>query len=374
MPAVQLSLRLGPVPVPAPQALVEALTEVKVECGAGDTPSGFELVFELPAHSPLRTVFLLSGGGGVLPLMRVVLVVSLGGQAQPLIDGVATHVQTRPGEGGVSQVVVQGTDLTALMRLIEFNGLPYPAMPPAARVLLVLAKYAALGVLPKVIPSIVEDVPLPVQRIPQQRGHDYDYLQRLARQAGYVFYLEPGPTPGSSWAYWGPELRVGTPQPALNVDMDGLTNVEQLSFRFDKANKAMPVVYFQEPNSKVPIGLPIPDVSPLNPPLGLVPPLPVRLTQLTDTANLSPLTALMTGLAYAGQHSDSVFGEGQIDVARYGRVLKSRQLVGVRGAGLAFNGLYYVKSVTHQIKRGDYKQRFSLARNALVSTVPNVPA
>ena len=374
MPAVQLSLRLGPVPVPAPQALVEALTEVKVECGAGDTPSGFELVFELPAHSPLRTVFLLTGGGGVLPLMRVVLVVSLGGQAQPLIDGVATHVQTRPGEGGVSQVVVQGTDLTALMRLIEFNGLPYPAMPPAARVLLVLAKYAALGVLPKVIPSIVEDVPLPVQRIPQQRGHDYDYLQRLARQAGYVFYLEPGPTPGSSWAYWGPELRVGTPQPALNVDMDGLTNVEQLSFRFDKANKAMPVVYFQEPNSKVPIGLPIPDVSPLNPPLGLVPPLPVRLTQLTDTANLSPLTALMTGLAYAGQHSDSVFGEGQIDVARYGRVLKSRQLVGVRGAGLAFNGLYYVKSVTHQIKRGDYKQRFSLARNALVSTVPNVPA
>lgn len=374
MPAVQLSLRLGPVPVPAPQALVEALTEVKVECGAGDTPSGFELVFELPAHSPLRTVFLLTGGGGVLPLMRVVLVVSLGGQAQPLIDGVATHVQTRPGEGGVSQVVVQGTDLTALMRLIEFNGLPYPAMPPAARVLLVLAKYAALGVLPKVIPSIVEDVPLPVQRIPQQRGHDFDYLQRLARQAGYVFYLEPGPTPGSSWAYWGPELRVGTPQPALNVDMDGLTNVEQLSFRFDKANKAMPIVYFQEPNSKAPIGLPIPDVSPLNPPLGLVPPLPVRLTQLTDTANLSPLTALMTGLAYAGQHSDSVFGEGQLDVARYGRVLKSRQLVGVRGAGLAFNGLYYVKSVTHQIKRGDYKQRFSLARNALVSTVPNVPA
>jgi hypothetical protein len=55
-------------------------------------------------------------------------------------------------------------------------------------------------------------------------------------------------------------------------------------------------------------------------------------------------------------------------------VLKSRQLVGVRGAGLAFNGLYYVRSVTHQIKRGDYKQRFSLARNALVSTVPTVPA
>lgn len=373
MPAVNLSLLIGPVPVAAPRALVEALSEVKVEAGSGDTPGGFELCFDLPAHSPLRTLFLLSGGGS-LPLMRVVLVVTLGGRAESLIDGVATHVQTRPGEGGVGKLVVQGTDLTALMRLIEFNGLPYPAMPPAARVLLVLAKYAAFGVVPMVIPSIVEDVPIPVQRIPQQRGHDYDYLQRLARQAGYVFYLEPGPLPGTSKAYWGPEIRVGAPQPALNVDMDGLTNVEQLSFRFDKEHKSMPIVYFQEPNSKAPIGIPIPDISPLNPPLGLVPPLPIRLTQLTDTANLSPMTALMTGLAYAGQHSDSVFGDGRLDVARYGRVLKSRQLVGVRGAGMAFDGLYYVQRVTHEIKRGEYKQSFSLARNALVSSVPTVPA
>ena len=71
----------------------------------------------------------------------------------------------------------------------------------------------------------------------------------------------------------------------------------------------------------------------------------------------------MAGLAYAGQHSDSVFGTGTLDVARYGRLLKSRQLVGVRGAGLPFDGLYYVKSVTHDIKRGEYKQSFTLARN-----------
>ena len=60
-------------------------------------------------------------------------------------------------------------------------------------------------------------------------------------------------------------------------------------------------------------------------------------------------------------------------MARYGRLLKSRQLVGVRGAGLPFNGLYYVKSVTHDIKRGEYKQTFSLARNGLISTFPTVP-
>jgi hypothetical protein len=369
---IKLSLSIGPVPVPAPREVVEALSSAKVEAGAGDTQSGFELTFDLPARSPLRTLFLLTGGGS-LPLMRVVLVAQVGSQAEPIVDGVTTNVETQPGEGGVGKLVVKGKDLSALMDVIELTGLPYPAMAPALRVLLVLAKYAAFGVIPMVIPSIVEDLPIPVQRIPQQRGSDYAYVKRLAQECGYVFYLEPGPVAGTSKAYWGPEIRVGAPQPALSVGMDALTNVEELRFTFDKERKTMPVVFFQEPMSKAPIGVPIPDVSPLNPPLGLVPPLPPAIRQLDNTAQMSPLGALMTGLAYAGQHSDSVFGQGRLDVARYGRLLKSRQLVGVRGAGLPFDGLYYVKSVTHDIARGEYKQSFTLARNGLVSTLPVVP-
>jgi hypothetical protein len=369
---VRLSLFIGPVPIPAPQVVVDALTSAKVEAGSGESQGGFELTFELPARSPLKTLFLLSGGGS-LPLMRVVLAVQINGRSEPVIDGVTTNVETQPGQGGVSKLVVKGKDLSALMDIIELTGLPYPAMPPAARVLLVLAKYAAFGVIPLVIPSIVEDLPIPVQRIPQQRGSDYAYVKSLAQQCGYVFYLEPGPVPGTSKAYWGPEIRVGEAQPALSVNMDGVSNVEELNFNFDKERKTMPIVFFQEPNSKAPIGLPIPDVTPLNPPLGLVPPLPPQLRQLDNTAQMSPVSALMTGLAYAAQHSDSVFGNGRLDVARYGRLLKSRQLVGVRGAGLPFNGLYYVKSVTHDIKRGEYKQSFTLARNGLISTIPTVP-
>jgi hypothetical protein len=64
---------------------------------------------------------------------------------------------------------------------------------------------------------------------------------------------------------------------------------------------------------------------------------------------------------------------GSLDVVRYGHILKSRQLVGVRGAGVMFDGLYYVQSVTHDLRRGAYKQSFSLARNGLVSTVASVP-
>lgn len=369
---IQLSLYVGPVPIPAPRELVEALGHVKVEHSSGGVQSGFELRFELPARSPLCTLFLVTGGGAV-PLIRVVLGVTINGRSESIIDGVTTNVEMQPGQGGVARVVVKGKDMSALMDIIELPGIPYPAMPPSVRVLVCLAKYAAFGVIPMVIPSILDIPPLPTQRIPQQRGSDLSFVKGLADEAGYVFYLEPGPTPGTSKAYWGPEIRVGEPQPALTINTGALDNVQELSFSFDKEHKKMPIVFFQESISKAPIPVLIPDITPLNPPLGLVPPLPPKTEKLERTAHLSPPEALMAGLAYASQNSDSVSGRGSLDVAKYGRLLKSRQLVGVRGAGLAYDGLHYVKSVTHEIERGSYKQNFTLARNGLISTVPQVP-
>jgi hypothetical protein len=370
---VRLQLFTGPlVPVPAPAFVVEALREVTVESGSGMTQSGFELVFDVPKKSPLTTLFLLSGGASV-PVLRVVVAVTVAGSTEVLVDGVMTNHEIQT-SGSVARLRIKGKDLTALMDVIPLDGLPYPAMPAALRVLTAVAKYAAIGVLPLVIPAIVDDIPLPIERIPRHQGTDYAYVKALAEECGYVFYLDPGPVPGVSRAYWGPEVRVGAPQPALNAGLDGPhDNVTALDFTFDKEKKELPIVFIQEPYSKAPIPIPIPDVTPLSPPLGLVPPLPPKLTFLKDTAKLGPATALMKGIAYAGAHSDSVFGTGQLDVARYGRVLHSRGLVGVRGAGDAFNGLYYVTSVTHHLSRGSYTQSFALARNALVSTLPEVP-
>jgi hypothetical protein len=372
---VELNLFIGPaVPIPAPRVAIDALEKVQVQVNGGDTPSGFELTFTLSKRSPLQTLFLLTGGSSI-PIMRVVIMVTMGGNAEVIMDGVMTHHEVRPGsDGGKSNLVVKGKDLTVLMDFIELNGIPFPAMPPAIRVLTILAKYAAFGVIPMVIPSVVEDLPIPIERIPTQQGSDLAYVSQLAHEVGYVFYMDPLPVPGTCRAYWGPEIKVGVPQPALNTDMDVFSNVESLSFQFDKELKEMPVVFIQNQATKVPIPIPIPDITPLNPPLGAVPPLPPKLKFLNDTAKLSPLGAVMQGMAYASRHSDAVTGEGSLNVTRYGRVLKARQLVGVRGAGDAFDGLYYVKSVTHNIQRGEYKQNFSLARNGLLSTTPRVPA
>ena len=370
-----LTLMIGPaVPVAVSKSVLDALTSVEVVTTAGTSSSGFELNFTMSHHSPLETLFLLAGGVSI-PLVRVVIVVTINGTPEVLIDGVMTHHEMRPGsDGGPSTLVIKGKDLSAVMDYIDFSGFPFPAMPAEARVLLILAKYAIFGIVPLVIPSVLIDVPLPTERIHSQRGKDLGYVRKLAEKVGYVFYLEPGPVPGMSFAYWGPEIKVGAPQPALNVNMDAHTNVESLSFGFNSEGRKMPFVVIQEPISKVPIPLPIPDITPLNPPLGLIPAIPKGFYPLRGTAKLSPVQAIAIGLAKAAKSADSVSGTGTLNVLRYGRVLKARQLVGVRGVGTAFDGLHYVKSVTHKIKRGEYKQSFTLSRNGLVSTLSKVPA
>ena len=93
---------------------------------------------------------------------------------------------------------------------------------------------------------------------------------------------------------------------------------------------------------------------------------------MKDTAKLNPMQAISRGLAEA-KNQDSVGATGGLDVLRYGRVLKARGLVGVRGAGVAYDGLYYVQSVKSSLKRGEFKQSFTLTRNGLISITPRVP-
>jgi hypothetical protein len=372
---ISLTLMIGPaVPIPASRDVLEALTGVQVMVTSGETTSGFELTFTLGKNSPLHTLFFLTGGA-MIPVVRVIVVVTVNGTPEVLMDGVMTHHEiSHGGKDGASTLKVKGKDLTALMGLIDFSGIPYPAMPDFARVALVLAKYAVLGVIPKVVPSVLIDVPIPTDRIPAHKGKDLGYVKELADDVGYSFYLEPGPQPGMSFAYWGPELRIGEPQPALNANMDGHTNVADVSFTFDTESKVLPIVMIQNQLTKVPIPIPIPDVTPLSPPLGLIPPIPKNFEIINESAKYSPTQAALIGLAKAAKTADAVTAKGTLDVSRYGRTLKARRLVGLRGVGTAFDGLYYVKSVTHNLKRGEYKQSFTLVRNGLVSTLTKVPA
>lgn len=370
---ISIAVFIGaPVPVPVPNPVIEALSSVEISTDTG-TASGFQLVFNFDSKSPLNTLLLLVGQTG--PFVRVIIQATINGTDSVLIDGMITNHQLTPNvQTGESVFTISGRDLTSVMDYIDFSGLPYPCMPPETRVLLILAKYAVFGMIPMVIPSIFPDIPIVTEQIPSQQGKDLEYITQLATENGYVFYIEPGPVVGTNIAYWGPELKVGVPQKALNINMDAHTNITSLNFSFDGSNKSMPIVYIQNQQTRAPIPIPIPDINPLQPPLGLIPPIPVQFNKMTDTAKLNPVQALARGIAEASSSSDAVTGTGSLDVVRYGAVLKARSLVGVRGAGDAFDGLYFVKSVKHKIQQGTYTQDFTLTRNGLVSTLPVVPA
>jgi len=369
-----LTLLAGPVEaVPVPKPLIDAFVSAEVTESATGA-SGFQLTFTLADDSILQT-FLLLTASAPIPLLRVILVVSFGGLPQVIVDGVIEHHEVVPDAmHGSSKLVVSGRDLSAMMGLIDFSGLPYPGMSPDLRVLTILAKYAVFGIVPEVIPVPVPDISVPVEQIPVQRGTDLSYVQALAAEVGYVFYITPGPLPGMSQAYWGPQIRVGIPQSSLNVNMDAWTNVESLSFRYEPQSSVLPIVFIQNQATGVTVPIPIPPVTPFNPPLGLAVPVPQQVRQLDDTAKRSPAEALMLGMAEAVKNADVVSGNGTLDVVRYGQVLRARSLVGVRGAGLAFDGMHYVDSVTHSLKPGAYKQTFVLKRNALIADVPIVPS
>jgi hypothetical protein len=191
--------------------------------------------------------------------------------------------------------------------------------------------------------------------------------------SGYTFYLEPGPIPLQSIAYFGPDVRIPIPQPALSVNSDWETNVESLSFNLNGLSKQVVVMFVLDPvTHKIPIPIPVPNISLLKPPLGarLTPPAKIKFP--SDLANLSPDEAAKRAFGLMREGADAVSGSGSLNVMRYGQILRARMLVGVRGAGLTYDGLYYVETVTHNIKRGEYKQNFTLSRDGVVSQTPVV--
>jgi hypothetical protein len=368
---VYLTLMIGPsVPIPAPPPVMEALKSVQVNSSKDRT--GFQLTFTLGKTSPLQLAMLPAGYFDPIST-RVVIIATMSGIPRVLMDGIITRHEISPSnEAGQSTLTVTGEDLSLLMDIIQIK-LVYPAMPVAARVALILAKYAVFGIVPVVVPPPGDSPPLPTDQIPTQTGTDREYLRGLASECGYVFYVDPGPAPLTSVAYFGPDIPVPLPQPALSVNMDWQTNVESLSFSLDGLAKKVVVVTILDPvTGKIPIPIPVPNISILHPPLGLRLTPPAKIQFPEDMANLAPTEALKKIFGLMLDNSDAITGNGSLSTTQYGAILRTRTVVGVRGAGPTYDGFYYVNSVTHNIKQGEYKQSFSLSRDGLISQVPAV--
>ncbi len=356
---------------PVPQAVIDALTEVQVTSTVG-SQSGFQLKLTLGKQSKVQQMLV---GGQFDPRTRVIIAVTVNGSTEVLMDGIITKQDLTPdSKPGKSALTLTGLDLTALMDFIDLTGIPYPALPNFLIVEAILAKYIPLGVTPIAIPNAIPQIENPLSRFIKQSGTDYAFVQTLGRETGWIFYLDPGPTPGKSLAYWGPDLSqmFGSTQSAISINFDGNSNIDSLNFSYDGTLATQWLVTIIEPITKLPIPIPVPNIDIFKPRLSSQSPAVLKVTQLTPTASDDFPGAASAAVAKMFDTAEVVTGSGQLDVLRYGQVFKARMRAAVRGAGGYFDGQYYVKSVTHNIKRGEYKQSFSLARGGVGSAVSTV--
>lgn len=368
---VYLSLMIGPaVPIVAPKVVMDAITSIQVT--NSKDRSGFQITFSVSKSSTLLTTMLPAGYFDPITT-RVIIIATMNGIPNVLMDGLVTQQQLVPSnEPGKSTLTITGEDLSVAMDILQ-KITPYPGFPDTAKINVILAPYMVLGVIPVVIPPILDVPQLPTEGWDTQVVTDKSYLKSLASQCGYLFYVQPGPVPFHSIAYFGPDVNLPVPQKALSINMDAHSNVESLNFSFNGLAKKVRISIVYDPiTHKIPIPIPVPNINIFKPPMGLKPAFPSKIIFADDEAKSSPTKAAKSILAYLMDpaNSNSITVSGSLDVLRYKGILRSGLMVGVRGAGLAYDGMYYVDSVTHDIKPGEYKQSFTLSRDGLISNTP----
>jgi len=369
-----LTLMIGrTVPVPAPLAFLEAFKSAEV-CHADEGRSGFQLTFNAGRTSTDILDYALLSSPLLKPMNRVVILVTFNAFPQVLMDGIIADQQFMPGnEPGESTLTVTGEDISVMMDLEE-KSVEHIGQPEAAIATKIIASYPQYGLIPGVIKPPYIDVPPAIERTPVQQGTDLYYLQKMASWFGYVFYIIPGPTPLTNTAYWGPPIRTGVPQKAISINMGPNTNATITSTRYNSlatvymagqiqdrmTNEVFPVKTFA--STRLPLVSQPAWETQYN----------IRFCQFRRSG-LTTMQALARAQAETDASTDSVIVvEGELDAARYEALLKPRSLVGLRGAGYNYDGLYYVKSVLHNISKGEYKQQFTLTREGLGAISPVV--
>jgi hypothetical protein len=367
---IQLAVLAGNQEAPTP--IGPLLAELLIEAEVVDVADGqclFRLTFgahRTAGGTGMEVAALASGR--LSPGSRVVVMALQAALPTMLIDGLVTDIWLDPGKNpGASRIVVSGADLSVAMDIKEqIKG--YPDMDDEMIVLDIISQYERFAIVPETIPPVESDFPTAVQRTPIQHGTDLDHIYDLANRYGYVFTVRAGPAPLANTAYWGPPKRVGPPAPALTVGAGTFSNVDRLTFGWNGRAAFQVAGQVPGPLEETP-ALPIAALEPtLLPPLALRSPFP-RGSLLgrklpTGSDGFSELRA--TGFAQGRVNRSSAQvaqAEGVLDVKRYGAILRSGGLIGVRGAGTTFDGMWSVEKVTHKLRRGEYQQQFVLGRD-----------
>jgi hypothetical protein len=368
---INLTLLIGPnIPVPVPMLFTEALRDVEVT-HSDEGRSGFQITFAVGRadRNDLKDYQLINS-----PLLkpgnRVILIVILQASAKVLMDGIITHQQFLPSmQLGASTFSITGEDVSIMMDLEE-KSVEHPAQDEMIIVTKIVASYAKYGLIPKVKKPPIVDRPTVTQRIPSQTATDLGYIEKLAERYKYVFYVSPGPAPGTNTAYWGPPIRIGSPQKALTVNMGTYSNVNSINFQNNALSPSTVAGQVQDrkTNKIKSVQAKDSDREDLSQNPALNNKSLLRKTQYRQTGR-ETLQAMTRAKSMLDSTVENVIeATGEMDTIKYGDLLELRGLVGLRGVGHNYDGIYYVKSVTHKLRPGEYKQSFTITREGLGTT------
>jgi hypothetical protein len=376
---ITATLLIGLPALPAPPPLVEALQKIEIETST-EIASVFRLRFDL-TQSPGADWDLIGPQyeeTPFRPFTPVQIRVKVGIEIpQTIINGYISGQQVLyANEGGASALEITGMDATMLMNLQE-KVVRWP-MPDDQIAEAIFSQYLITPMVSPTLPSLTEP-----EGTTTQRGTDIRFLRRLAQRHGYECFVQPQPQTGTDLGYFGPATNYPGPAEAvLNVRMGPDTNVSDFKIRYDMARPTTAVGSGLDVKTRAPSVFPMfgpatpPPVAGLYPygvPMGLddtvtrsFGPQPQPIIFPAETGEFTAPGLSTATQAIVNRSSWAVMAEGTVgpDVG----VLRPGGTINVRGAGLFFNGSYYVTRVSHTIESGSYIQKFEAQRNAVKMT------
>jgi phage protein D len=353
---VYLTLWVGEnCPKPAKSQLMESLQRVEVTLN-DDQRSGFEIAFQ-DVSDRLKD--------DLKPFNRIILMVTIKAVKHVLMDGIIAYQQSSSENGSDSSTFsVTGEDVSMMMDLKE-EDISHKSQDGATVARSIISKYFRYGMKPDVTDPNGTGAPGPNDWVPRQNGTDLQHLKKIANKYGYVFYISPGPVPLVNTAYWGPPNWKGTSQKALSVNMGPFSNVETINFSYDSLSPTTVKGHIQDSktNKTQSVKINSSTLKSISQKSALSSQSKVRSRLPCNLSGheLSEALALAQGMTDRSI-KEAARAQGTLETIRYGGLLIPRKLVDLRGAGKDRNGTWYVKTVTHSIHRGDYKQSFTLTR------------
>jgi len=217
--------------------------------------------------------------------------------------------------------------------------------------------------------------------LPSSESGDPTGIHQHAGRTGRVArFLGSGPSSSAEWSpcrrraanehgLRGPQAASwrspSWPPRAAGDRLDGRSNVESLQFSFDGFKEDAVRGPGQDrrtyPSRSV---VPVPDVTPLRPPLGQKDPVALKWTPLVGLSGYTPIEAAVNRAGQGGRFANVISGQGTLDVVRYGvrscppgRSSRSRAPGSPTAAVLRVPAFH-----AHDERRASYKQSFTLVR------------